>query len=1294
MKKILCLMLTVLMTLSLFVLPAYAEATLPAIAEGDAIYAGEQSITIRLAETQTATALTEEQAALVKITKLSDNSNIEFTSVVTGDILTLIPAESFVINELGATDKIAYKLQLGNTTKLFTVDEIWKPDFKVTTEGKTNSAKDADGEFITDLDIMKGAGSIVDVIDTNTIVIQGYQNTILLDYPEIKNVENASLVADIYHVATTKGRAIGIFGFNISEQQNSLFDGKKRGYVSRAGWIYKMEDTPEKYHKRLIAIPDPGVSSISSYLKEYYGYSAVESPLKSVGADFGIAYGTNFGTTFAENVIAVGTATLPENFNLNAKYHYSIDKMGAVGTLSVNNQLVDVLDTQVYFDKYNTTNGTSYTAPTKGYFLITSNGYKGQMVLQNPRFITSKFVDFETADLTVESVEVEGDEATITFAGSENIDLSAAVVENYIGLSDGLTYDVVSKSGNTVVIKAKNIEDYTKSYTLTVKEGFGYETALGIYKVSADIVETVQFVKLTVAVPERVYAGAQTITVKYESTITETYVVGDISLTKDGEAVEFTTKVNGDILTIMPTGGLVINAKDAANPVTYELAIGGKIKTINVKELYKPSFAVETNSVKGLDITLGWDATFDVIDANTVLFAGMNSTIVLDYPEITNYENASFVADIYYIGSHPKRVSAAIGFNITDKSKNNLFYENKKGSVGRAGWIFQKNSSDANIKNHARMIAIPDMAATTSDPTKHFYGLGSGKTISVLNPIGSAFVSAYSADDLGTSITASKVVIGSETVALPEGFDTTKKYHYVIDKMGEVGTLMINGGLVDVLDTEDYYEQYNAENSASEVAPKTGYFLFTPYVQYTKMVMQNPRLITSDVTEFETGTIAQPTDIYANKNFMTVTFAEDVSKADTSKIVLTKDSVNVVCAKEINGNKVVITPVDGFELAKAYNITIGTDFGWDAKFLAEEYSKDFRLNKVWEADLSSGSIKTGVITKGLSVKASSISDLTYAVQNNKVYVQDKLQSSVAIYGIVKNISDYSLTYTAEYYATKANASTLFFNSTHANNAIEYAKKSELLGWKTLKRNFALQEGSGHFNATWKNGVEIEKPFNIVSTNNDVTFTTEQITNEDETVTEIKKVTLPAGETAKTYNYTLDKLGTKGILYVNNEYVDTNDIADLYEGAPSTGDIIIAGSGASSENANGGTIAFSNLLITTFELMSDRIVIENVTFLDNEGNTLESVKNATDVKGEATVKNLYNDAKPIKLIAIAYNADDEMIAVDILDVQSPLGANANASAEYNFTGLSGLTEIKVVAWDSFANLFPYCAPVVK
>ena len=58
-----------------------------------------------------------------------------------------------------------------------------------------------------------------------------------------------------------------------------------------------------------------------------------------------------------------------------------------------------------------------------------------------------------------------------------------------------------------------------------------------------------------------------------------------------------------------------------------------------------------------------------------------------------------------------------------------------------------------------------------------------------------------------------------EIVALPEGFDTTRKYHYAIDKMSEVGTLMIDGGLVDVLDTKDYFEQYNTDNSKSEVAP-------------------------------------------------------------------------------------------------------------------------------------------------------------------------------------------------------------------------------------------------------------------------------------------------------------------------------------------------------------------------------------------------------------------------------------------------------------------------------------------
>ncbi len=1128
---------------------------------------------------------------------------------------------------------------------------------------------------------------------------------------------------------------------------------------------------------------------------------------------------------------------------------------------------------------------------------------------------------------------------------------------------------------------------------------------------------------------DAIYAGEQSITIKLAAAETETALTDaqaaliTITNLKTQENIEFTNVITGDILTLIPEECFEINELGATDKTTYSLKLGDVTKVFSVDEIFKPTFAVattgDTNSEKdadgefvtGIDICVGTDATFDVIDENTIVFAGYGSTIVLDYPEILNYENASLVTDVYYFGDGTKRVSATIGFNITDANKNTLFNGNKRGAVGRAGWIYQRNSSDTNIQNHARMVAIPDTTASAvSDLVKQFYGFGSGNSIAVLNPIGSAFDRAYTtSSNFSTAIVGEKVVVGSETVALPEGFDTTKKYHYSVDKSGAVGTLMINGGLVDILDTNDYYAQYNKDNSASEVAPTTGYFLFTPYVQNSKIVMQNPRLITSEFYEFETGTIEEPS-IYANKDFMTVTFAEDVSKAAVSEITLSKAGDVVECTKAIDENKIIITPDGGFELDAAYSIKIGTDFGWDAKFLAEEYNKKFKVTKYWEADLSNGTIETGIIDEGMSIKASTIADLKYKVQDNKVYVQDELQSSLAIYGIVTDITNYSLTYTAEYYATQTNASTLFFNSSHTNNAIEFAKGSSLFGWKALKRNYSLPSTTDYYNKNWTGGTDVEKSLSIVSTTNDVEFGSET-------------VTLPTGETATTYNYTLDKLGTKGILYVNNEFVDTNDIADLNASAPSTGDIIIAGSGSSAEN--GGTIAFSNLLVTTFkeialeegdieapsiyankdfmtvtfaedvskadvdkitltkdgvnvtsavvfdeskvtitpvggfeldkvynitigtdfgwdakflaeeyskdfrvkkfwqadlskgelpskmdakgygknvtyavqdgkiylkngytpslwiqgvvsnldnysftyttenygttesillfnselvsdglyypksklfgwlsqeknyvyynttknwmttgvdadnpytltsttsgvtfetvvtgtdeetgeditkttvtlpdeiataynytldktgttgvlyinnsyvdtnelnalmdtndnlkdfeapskgdiligisatnhdnttdtavafsnllvttfEILQDEIVITNVTYLDAAGETLESIKGAPAVNGIASIKNYYNEQKPLKLIAIAY-AGDEMIAVDILDVAENIAAKNSASAEYSFTGLSGLTEIKVVAWDSFANLFPYCAPFVK
>ena len=123
MKKLLALTLTVIMALSLFVMPAYAEAELPAFTD---VYAGQQTITFKLAQASDATELTAEQAALVKITRMDTGAEIGFTNKITGDILTIMANDGFVINDADSGEKVSYLLEIGNIKKTFSVNKIWE----------------------------------------------------------------------------------------------------------------------------------------------------------------------------------------------------------------------------------------------------------------------------------------------------------------------------------------------------------------------------------------------------------------------------------------------------------------------------------------------------------------------------------------------------------------------------------------------------------------------------------------------------------------------------------------------------------------------------------------------------------------------------------------------------------------------------------------------------------------------------------------------------------------------------------------------------------------------------------------------------------------------------------------------------------------------------------------------------------------------------------------------------------------------------------------------------------------
>ncbi len=170
-KKIVSLILTIAMLMSFMTFTASAETVLPAFAEGDYIYAGQQTITIKLAANETATELTTEQAALVKITRMDTGANIAFTSEITGDILTIMPTEEFVINDANSGTQVSYLVELGEIKKVFTVNKLWEDSIDTATSteaaqtglnpGRTEAKPDAvaDGKIIYDTTVKSRNGS-------------------------------------------------------------------------------------------------------------------------------------------------------------------------------------------------------------------------------------------------------------------------------------------------------------------------------------------------------------------------------------------------------------------------------------------------------------------------------------------------------------------------------------------------------------------------------------------------------------------------------------------------------------------------------------------------------------------------------------------------------------------------------------------------------------------------------------------------------------------------------------------------------------------------------------------------------------------------------------------------------------------------------------------------------------------------------------------------------------------------------------------------------------------------------
>ncbi len=814
MKKLLALILSVLMTMSLFALPVSAEAALPAIAEGDAIYAGEQSITIKLAQEveEGTTALTAEQEDLIKITNLKTNEEIDFTNVITGDVLTLIPEESFEINKLDATETTTYKLQLGNKTKLFTVDEFWVPNF----------VGDAEAGTVTDLYIEKGNGIVIDVVNNDTIILGSNAGVVYLNCDDLLTKENVSLVADVYYTGGSKQYS-SVFGFNVLAKKAGLLHTNNK--VSAAGWVFKTRQDPFYYNTHVVTIGnEDSTANVASY-----GYNnTTEGGDHSAFLDENLnpAYtSTNFGTDYVASTTTIGTDGLDAEadagtFNEETKYHYAIDKMGEVATLMIRGQLVDVLDTQAIYDTK-----SAGTAPKAGYFTLATwnNTYNRKTIYANIKLITSSVREIATGTISVESVSAEEEMITVKFASDGNsVDVSAVEnIYNYIELSEG-DYDIISAEGDTLVLKVKNIS-YEPS-VITVKKDFGYDSL----RVAEDITVDYQFIaREGDVVLESFNGNYNTITLDFNIDMTDAKNVDDkIKLLLNGSKINFTTVIDGEKIT------LNLNESLKAD-VIYDLVIeeGLGYEKVTLKNRINKYIVIETIKNVTFDggVSLDYITTYDnnkmtgedipyttVRNGKLYVKNGDYLTLYFDKLGLENYEDYIMSFDLERYGSANTDI---LHLNVPKSSSGIAYYTNTLKGIG-----WRVRSGEWHKYMH--------------------WGVKSKTYTSEATPGGT--LGGY----LSEKFTLEE---NDGDVTLPEGQPVVT--NYVIEKTSAHAKLFVNGQFIDALDMNEMLSGWNnsyPDNQVSEV-PTKGIFVYSSFEEKNKSCVAFDNMIIAQFKEYTDG---------------------------------------------------------------------------------------------------------------------------------------------------------------------------------------------------------------------------------------------------------------------------------------------------------------------------------------------------------------------------------------------------------------------------------------------------------
>lgn len=732
-----------------------------------------------------------------------------------------------------------------------------------------------------------------------------------------------------------------------------------------------------------------------------------------------------------------------------------------------------------------------------------------------------------------------------------------------------------------------------------------------------------------------IYANQDMITIPFSSEIS---AIGNVAVTnsvkienKAGESVPYTYSVSGQNLMVSPVGGF---ERDSEYVIKVGTGLG--YSGIETKQDFEKHFmvrtVVETDFANASDVsdyltTTSSSGKASIFEGNVYIASSQNMAYLSgDYSKLENY-TVSF--PFYSEGN-----ASFIVFN--DEVMRNTLYSNTEGEG--FGWAAVNWYSGRN-----------KFARTYRNPNEK-YGL----------------IKTAECDTTVNYLTNSNGVIwtGDEVTAAPGLVPNYIK----IDKLGVMGMLYVkDNGVYSLKDT------FNTMDCSGVNTPSKGYF----GIGTDNQDVGFGDIIVTTYEEMQYGDITfnASKDIYASTASITVPFNEDISSVNnvSMKVSLTDTwGGKVPYTYEINENELVITPESELERDVVYGLEIASGFGYSGVTMKDSIARFFKVKTVVETDIANADS----IADYFDLAAAPGSSAFAGIYGDNAYIQ-KGSNIAYLKGDYNTLKNYTVDFS---YYLMGNANFIVFNDT--------AKSTTNSGKGT---------GFGWAAANWLNGSKGNKTFGKVFRKSpgyafdrqgdcDVSSSayvkdSDVITWADGSYTEIASI----GKINNENHMRLEKQGAVGNLYIadsNGQYqlIDSYNTASCGMGIIENG---YFGIGTDTQ-----AIGFGNMILTTTEFV-EGLFVTDCMVTDENGEMIFDLNGVESVKGTVYISSYLPKDENLKVTVVAYNGN-KMIKADVIEEVSAIAAGESLELPFSLEGISGVTDIKVLLWDSLENMIPLCS----